>query len=64
MKGQGYDSASNLSGAWNGFHALFLKEGLYTYYVYCFAHRLQLALVGASKKQISVYLFFQNRHYC
>ncbi|XP_047314234.1 zinc finger MYM-type protein 1-like [Impatiens glandulifera] len=60
MRGQGYDGASNMSGAWNGLQALFLRECPYAYYIHCFAHRLQLALVGASTKEISVWLFFQN----
>ncbi|XP_073016062.1 uncharacterized protein [Primulina eburnea] len=32
----------------------------YAYYVHCFAHRLQLALVGAAEKEISIWLFFSN----
>ena len=57
MRCQGYDGASNMSGAWNGLQALFLKEYPYAYYVHCFAHRLQLDLVGAStKKPVFVYL--------
>ena len=49
MQGQGYDGASNMRGAWNGLQALFLKDCLYAYYVHCFAHQLQLALVVATK---------------
>ncbi|XP_059654755.1 uncharacterized protein LOC132301530 [Cornus florida] len=49
MRGQWYDRASNMRGAWNGLQALFLKECPYAYYVHCFAHQLQLALVAASK---------------
>ncbi|XP_047312578.1 zinc finger MYM-type protein 1-like [Impatiens glandulifera] len=60
MRGQGYDGASNMSGAWNGLQALFLRECPYAYYIHCFAHRLQLALVGASTKEISVWLFFSK----
>ena len=60
MWGQGYDGASNMSGAWKGLQALFLKESLYAFYVRCFAHRLQLALVGASTKEIGVYIFFSK----
>lgn len=60
MRGQGYDGASNMSGAWNGLQALFLKECPYAYYIHCFAHRLQLALVGASTKETGVYLFFSK----
>ena len=60
MRGQGYDGASNMSGAWNGLQAQFLKECPYAYYVHCFAHRLQLALVGSSTKEIGVCLFFSK----
>ncbi|KAK1376359.1 hypothetical protein POM88_032552 [Heracleum sosnowskyi] len=51
MRGQGYDGASNMRGAFNGLQALFLRDCPYAYYVHCFAHRLQLALVGAAEKQ-------------
>ena len=40
VQGQGHDGASNMRGEWNGLQALFLKECLYAYYVYCMAHRL------------------------
>ncbi|KAK3217758.1 hypothetical protein Dsin_011728 [Dipteronia sinensis] len=49
MRGQGYDGASNMCGAWNGLQAIFVNDCPYAYYVHCFAHRLQLALVAASK---------------
>ena len=58
MRGQGYDGASNMRGAFNGLQALFLKDCPYAYYVHCFAHRLQLALVGAVEKQDSIWDFF------
>ena len=45
MRGHGYDGAGNMRGAFNGLQALFLKDYPYAYYVHCFAHRLQLALV-------------------
>ncbi|XP_075481088.1 uncharacterized protein LOC142521788 [Primulina tabacum] len=32
----------------------------YAYYVHCFAHRLQLTLVVAAEKEISIWLFFSN----
>ncbi|XP_026452251.1 uncharacterized protein LOC113352670 [Papaver somniferum] len=48
IRGQGYDGASNMRGAWNGLQALFLRDCPYAYYVHCFAHRLQLALVEAA----------------
>ncbi|KAK9676664.1 hypothetical protein RND81_11G092200 [Saponaria officinalis] len=58
IRGQGYDGASNMRGEWSGLQALFLNECSYAYYVHCFAHRLQLALVAASREVISVYQFF------
>ncbi|XP_023766688.1 uncharacterized protein LOC111915248 [Lactuca sativa] len=50
--GQCYDGASNMRGEWNGLQALVLKDCPYAYYVHCFAHRLQLALVAASREII------------
>ncbi|KAK9667942.1 hypothetical protein RND81_13G022400 [Saponaria officinalis] len=47
IRGQGYDGAT-----------LFLNECPYSYYVHCFAHRLQLALIATSRVVISVYQFF------
>ncbi|KAK9713266.1 hypothetical protein RND81_06G016100 [Saponaria officinalis] len=55
---QGYDGASNMRGEWSGLQTLFLNECPYAYYVHCFAHRLQLALIAASRDVISVYQFF------
>ncbi|XP_073045949.1 uncharacterized protein [Primulina eburnea] len=60
MRGQGFDCASNMSGAFNRLQALFLKDCPYAYYVHCFVHRLQLALVAAAEKEISIWLFFSN----
>ncbi|XP_042380223.1 zinc finger MYM-type protein 1-like [Zingiber officinale] len=50
LSGQGYDGASNMRGEWNGLQALFLKDSPHAYYIHCFAHRLQLALVAISKE--------------
>ncbi|XP_058222599.1 uncharacterized protein LOC131332410 [Rhododendron vialii] len=58
IRGQGYDGASNMRGRWKGLQALFLNDCPFAYYVHCFAHRLQLALVAASKEVISVKNFF------
>ncbi|KAI8535924.1 hypothetical protein RHMOL_Rhmol10G0213400 [Rhododendron molle] len=58
IRGQGYDGASNMRGRWNGLQALFLKECPFAYYIHCFAHRLQLALVAASREVIPVGQFF------
>ena len=54
LRGQGYDGASNMKGELNGLQALFLRECPYAYYVHCYAHRLQLALVAASKDVVPV----------
>ncbi|XP_075494837.1 uncharacterized protein LOC142532415 [Primulina tabacum] len=35
-----------MRGEWNGVQALFLKDSPHAYYIHCFAHRLQLALVA------------------
>ena len=47
IHGQEYDGASNMSGEWAGLLALFCDKCSFAYYVHCFVHRLQLALVGA-----------------
>nr|XP_043613829.1 uncharacterized protein LOC122585771 [Erigeron canadensis] len=60
IRGQGYHGASNMSGEWNGLQALVLKDCPYAYYVHCFAHRLQLALVAAAKDVTPVHTFFTN----
>ncbi|KAG6698515.1 hypothetical protein I3842_08G023800 [Carya illinoinensis] len=61
--GQGYDGTSNMCGEWNGLQALFLKDCPYAYYVHCFAHRLQLALVAASREVVFVHEFFSNLNF-
>ena len=61
--GHGYDGASNIRGEWNGLQALFLNDCPCTYYVHCFAHRLQLALVAASRKVGYVHEFFTNLNF-
>jgi hypothetical protein len=58
LQGQGYDIASNMRGELNGLQSLFLKECPYAYYVHCYAHRLQLALVAAAKDVVLVTQFF------
>ncbi|XP_024164732.1 zinc finger MYM-type protein 1-like [Rosa chinensis] len=58
IRGQGYDGASNMRGEWNGLQALILKDCPYAYYVHCLAHRLQLALVAASREVIPIQKFF------
>ncbi|XP_071728971.1 uncharacterized protein [Rutidosis leptorrhynchoides] len=60
IRGQSYDGASNMRGEWNGLKALGLKDCPYAYYVHCFAHRLQLALVAASREVIPIHQFFEK----
>lgn len=62
IRGQGYDRASNIRGEWNVLQALFLKDCPYAYYVYCFVHHLQLALIVAAKEVKEVYEFFYQLH--
>ncbi|XP_062114795.1 uncharacterized protein LOC133826804 [Humulus lupulus] len=58
IRGQGYDGASNMRGEWNGLQALICNELPYAYYIHCLAHRLQLALVAASREVSQVHQFF------
>ncbi|XP_042432588.1 zinc finger MYM-type protein 1-like [Zingiber officinale] len=60
LRGQGYDGASNMRGAWNGLQTLFLRDCPYAYYVHCFAHRLQLTLVSAAKDVSVIWEFFSH----
>ncbi|XP_012480812.2 uncharacterized protein LOC105795682 [Gossypium raimondii] len=47
-------------GEFNGLQALILNDCQYAYYVHCFAHRLQLALVAEAKKVVEVHQFFKD----
>ncbi|XP_016165011.2 zinc finger MYM-type protein 1-like [Arachis ipaensis] len=58
IRGQGYNGASNMQGEFNGLKTLILKENSYAFYVHCFAHQLQLALVTVAKKQVEIALLF------
>ena len=49
-----------MRGAFNGLQALFRNECEYAYYVHCFAHRLQLALVATAEDEISIWQFFSK----
>jgi hypothetical protein len=58
IRRQRYNSASNMrarGGGWNELQALVSNDCPYAYYIHCFAHLLQLALVVASKEIIFVY---------
>ncbi|KAL7119944.1 hypothetical protein ACP275_02G092900 [Erythranthe tilingii] len=58
VRGQGYDGASNMQGEFNGLKSLILKENKSAFYVHCFAHQLQLALVQITKKNKQLSDFF------
>ncbi|XP_057471022.1 uncharacterized protein LOC130759834 [Actinidia eriantha] len=58
LRGQGYDGANNMQGELNGLKALILKESPCAYYVHCFAHQLQLALVAVAKNHDQIALLF------
>ncbi|KAL1150355.1 hypothetical protein V6Z11_A10G253100 [Gossypium hirsutum] len=60
IRGQGYDGASNMRGEFNGLQAFILNDCRYAYYVHCFAHRLQLALVAAAREVVEVHQFFKD----
>ena len=49
-----------MRGEWNGLQALILNDCPYAYYINCFACRLQLALVGASKVVVPLNRFFSK----
>jgi hypothetical protein len=59
IRGQRYDGAY-MHGEWKGLQTLFLNDCPYTYFVHCFAHRLQLALVATSREVNYVHMFFTN----
>lgn len=58
LRGQGYDGASNMRGEFNGIKSPILKENNKAYYVHCFAHQLQLALVAIAKNHIRICKLF------
>ncbi|KAH9750577.1 TTF-type domain-containing protein [Citrus sinensis] len=58
IRGQGYDSASNMRDEWNGLQALILKDCPYAYYIHYLAHLLQLTLVAVSQVVIHVHQCF------
>ncbi|KAL7584485.1 uncharacterized protein LOC111885399 [Lactuca sativa] len=60
IRGQGYDGASNLRGEFNGLKALILQENDIAFYVYCFAHQLQLVVVAVAKKHDGVSDYFEQ----
>ncbi|KAL4568463.1 hypothetical protein LXL04_024076 [Taraxacum kok-saghyz] len=61
IRGQGYDGENNMRGDFKGLQAYISKDCPYAYYVNCFAHRLQLALMAASQQvEVSIRLGYDN----
>ncbi|XP_058192126.1 uncharacterized protein LOC131309524 [Rhododendron vialii] len=58
LRGQGYDGASNMQGEFNGLKTLILNENSCAYYVHCFAHQLQLALVAEAMNHEDISMLF------
>ncbi|XP_073133535.1 uncharacterized protein [Henckelia pumila] len=58
IRGQRYDGASNMQGEINGLKDLILKENECAYYIHCFAHQLQLALIAVAKNHINIASLF------
>jgi hypothetical protein len=58
LRGQGYDGASNMRGEFNGLQKLIRDENSYAFYIHCFAHQLQLVVIGVSKCFSSLEDFF------
>lgn len=63
VRGQGYDGASNMKGHANGLKKLIMDESPSAYYVHCFAHQLQLTLVGVAKQSGDCVWFFNQLAY-
>lgn len=51
LRGQGYDSASNMWGEYNGLKTLILNENGSAKYIHYFAHQLQLVVVNVTKQR-------------
>ena len=58
LRGQGYDGASNMRGEFNGLKSLILRDNPSATYIHCFAHQLQLVIVGIAKNNLQVGEFF------
>ncbi|KAK4714103.1 hypothetical protein R3W88_020010 [Solanum pinnatisectum] len=54
VRGQCYDGANNMQGEINGLKMLIRRESKSAHSIHCFAHQLQLPLVGVSKKCVEV----------
>ncbi|KDO42614.1 hypothetical protein CISIN_1g044298mg, partial [Citrus sinensis] len=56
--GQGYNEAGNMQGEFNGLRTLIMNENECAYYIHCFAHQLQLAIMAVANKHDQVNYFF------
>ncbi|KAK4269941.1 hypothetical protein QN277_023034 [Acacia crassicarpa] len=57
-RGQGYDGASNMRGEFKGLKSLILADNTSAFYIHCFSHQLQLALVKVAKHHKKIQEFF------
>ncbi|XP_061339161.1 uncharacterized protein LOC133285878 [Gastrolobium bilobum] len=55
---QGYDGASNMRDEFKGLKSLILADNESAFYIHCFAHQLQLALVKVAKHHKKIQEFF------
>ncbi|RWR76337.1 zinc finger MYM-type protein 1-like protein [Cinnamomum micranthum f. kanehirae] len=60
LRGQGYDGASNMRGHLNGLKTLIQNENPTAFYVHCFAHQIQLALIAYAKKHVPIAMFLKS----
>ncbi|XP_031248872.1 zinc finger MYM-type protein 1-like [Pistacia vera] len=60
LRGQGYNGASNMRGEFNGLKTLILRENKSAFYIHCFSHQLQLALVKVISNHSALGEFFQS----
>ncbi|XP_066375258.1 uncharacterized protein [Miscanthus floridulus] len=60
VRGQGYASASNMRGEFNGLKSLVMRENSSAYYVHFFAHQLQLVVVAVARKHTGIAEFFSK----
>ncbi|ESR50625.1 hypothetical protein CICLE_v10033313mg [Citrus x clementina] len=58
LRGQGYNEAGNMQGKFNGLRTLIMNENECAYYIHCFAHQLQLAIMAVANKHDQVNYFF------
>ncbi|XP_048425028.1 zinc finger MYM-type protein 1-like [Pyrus x bretschneideri] len=60
LQEQGYNGASNMRGELNGLKTKILNKYPQAFYIHCFAHQLQLALIFVAKENEDVANFFIN----